>query len=207
MMQQRVTIGVPIYRGKLFLEESLDSIQKQTYPELEVIMSGDGPDPECEEICRKFLNDSRFRLVVQPQRLGWREHTNWLMSQVQTEFWHLQEQDDVIAPTFIETLLKHAVDQPEAAAVFGDVLTFGTWESKITMSSVTGSVVMRQMKLMHEHFEGVAPLGLIRTEALRMCGGLPANEFENFAADTALMAGLKLLGANQRALSPRGGMT
>ena len=198
MKQQRVTIGVPIYRGKLFLEESLDSIQKQTYPELEVIMSGDGPDPECEEICQKFLNDSRFRLVVQPQRLGWRGHTNWLMSQVQTEFWHLQEQDDVIAPTFIETLLEHAVDHPEAAAVFGDVLTFGTWESKITMSSVTGSVVMRQMKLMHEHFEGVAPLGLIRTEALRMCGGLPANEFENFAADTALMAGLARWGELHR---------
>jgi glycosyltransferase involved in cell wall biosynthesis len=198
MMQQRVTIGVPIYDGKLFLEESLDSIQKQTYPELEVIMSGDGPDPECEEICRKFLNDSRFRLVVQPQRLGWKEHTNWLISQVQTEFWHLQEQDDVIALTFIETLLKHAVEHPEAAAVFSDVVIFGTWESKITMSSVTGSAFMREMKLIHEHFEGVAPLGLIRTEALRMCGGLPENEFENFAADTALMAGLARWGELQR---------
>lgn len=72
MMQQRVTIGVPIYHDKLFLEESLDSIQRQSYPELEVIMSVDGPDPECEEICRKFLNDFRFRLVVQPSDLvGW----------------------------------------------------------------------------------------------------------------------------------------
>lgn len=112
------------------------------------------------------------------------------MSQVQTEFWHLQEQDEGIAPTFIESLMEYALQHPNAAAVFADVLTFGTWESKITMSSVIGSPVMREMKLIHEHFQGVAPLGLIRTEALRMCGGLPGNESENFAADTALMAGL-----------------
>ena len=57
---------------------------------------------------------------------------------------------------------------------------------------------MRQMKLIYEHFPGVAPLGLIRTEALRMSGGLQANEFENFAADTALMAGLARWGELHR---------
>jgi glycosyl transferase family 2 len=197
-MQQPVTIGVPIYHGKLFLEESLDSIQKQTYGEFEVIMSVDGPDPECEEICRKFLSDSRFRLVIQPLRLGWMDHTNWLMSQVQTDFWHLQEQDDVIELTFIESLMEYALQHPNAAAVYTDVLTFGTWESKIIMSSVIGSPVMREMKLIHEHFQGVAPLGLVRTEALRMCGGLPGNDHENFAADTALMAGLARWGELHR---------
>lgn len=189
-MRAGVTIGVPVYHGKLFLEESLDSVRKQSYSDLEVIMSVDGPDSECEEICRKFLADSRFRLVVQPGRLGWMDHTNWLMSQVQTEFWHLQEQDDLIEPTFLEALMECALRHPNAAAVFADLLTFGTWESKITMSSVIGSQVMRELKIIHEHFQGVAALGLIRTEALQMSGGLPGNEFENFAADTVLMAGL-----------------
>lgn len=198
MIRPRVTIGVPVYRGKLFIEESLESIQKQSYQELEVIMSVDGPDPECEEICRKFLTDPRFRLVVQPLRLDWMDHTNWLMSQVQTEFWHLQEQDDLIDPTFIETLMKCALEHENAAAVFCDVHPFGIWEGKITMSSVVGIAVVRQLKLIHEHFQGVAPLGLIRTEALRMSGGLPANEFENFAADTVLMSGLARWGELHR---------
>jgi hypothetical protein len=193
-----VTIGVPIYRGRPFLEESLRSVQNQTYREIEVLLSLDGPDPECEEICRRFLSDSRFRLVVQPSRLGWMGHTNWLMAQVQTEFWHLQEQDDVIEPTFLETLLAHARVHPKAAAVFGDVRTFGNFEIQISMSSVVGDAVTRQLKLICEHFQGVAPLGLIRTEALRLCGGLQANEFENFAADTTLMAGLARWGELHR---------
>jgi len=197
-MRAGITIGIPIYRGKPFLEESLASVQNQTHPEIEVIMSLDGPDPECEEICQKFLSDSRFRLVVQPSRLGWMNHANWLMSQVQTEFWHLQEQDDVIDPVFLATLVEHARAHPNAAAVFGDVRTFGNFEIQITMSSVIGSAVTRQLKLIYEHFQGVAPLGLIRTEALRLSGGLQGNEFDNFAADTALMAGLARWGELHR---------
>jgi Glycosyl transferase family 2 len=197
-MSARVTIGIPIFRGKLFVEESLASVRDQTYPEIEVIMSLDGPDPESEGICRKYLTDSRFRLVVQPHRLGWMNHTNWLMDQVQTEFWHLQEQDDVIEPNFLEVLLEHACEHPDVAVVFSDLSTFGSYDKHMEMSSVIGSPVMRQMKLIHEHFPGVAPLGLIRTEALRGSGGLQANEFENFAADTVLMSGLARWGELHR---------
>ena len=197
-MRAHVTVGVPIYRGKLYLEESLTSIRDQTYPEMEVIMSLDGPDPECEEICRKFLTDSRFRLVIQPLRLGWLPHTNWLMSRVQTEFWHLQEQDDVIEPTFLETLVRYAAEHPDVAAAYTDLRAFGTVDYHMEMSPVIGSPLIRQLKLIHEHFSGVAPLGLIRTEALRRSGGLYVNEVENFAADTAFMAGLARWGELHR---------
>jgi hypothetical protein len=193
-----VTVGVPIYRGQEFLAESLASVQSQTRPDLDVLMSLDGPDPDCEEICRSFLDDARFRLVVQPHRLGWMEHTNWIMQQAETEFWHLQEQDDVLEPHFLETLVGYAREHANVAAAFGDVRTFGTIDTHMEMSSVVGTPVMRQMKLIYEHFPGVAPLGLVRTEALRSCGGLKANEFENFAADTALMAGLARSGELHR---------
>lgn len=193
-----VTIGIPIYRGKLFLEESVASVRDQTYSDIEVILSVDGPDPECEAICRKFLTDSRFRLVIQPDRLGWTGHTNWLMCQVQTEFWHLHEQDDVIESTFLETLVRYAAAHPEVAAAYTDLRTFGTEDTHMEMSSVIGSPLIRQLKLIYEHFSGVAPLGLIRTEALRMSGGLQVNEVENFAADTALMAGLARWGELHR---------
>lgn len=198
MKMPAVTIGIPIYRGQLFLAQSLASVRDQTYADLEAIISLDGPDPECEEICRKFLGDSRFRLVVQPERLGWMPHTNWLMSQIKTEFWHLQEQDDVIEPNFLETLVHYAVDHPDAAAVYSDLRTFGTTDVHMEMSPVLGSPMTRQMKLIHEHFPGVAPLGLIRTEALHLSGGLQGNEFENFAADTALMSGLARWGELHR---------
>src|SRR2546422_8779875 len=102
MSGDTVTIGVPVYRGELFLEETLWSIQNQTHRDIEVIISLDGPDPASKEICLPFLKDGRFRLVVQPQNLGWVGNINWLMSRVESPYWCYHQQDDLIDPRYIE---------------------------------------------------------------------------------------------------------
>lgn len=197
-MTERVTIGMPVYRGKLFIEESLNSVLDQTYENYEVIISVDGPDPECEEICRKFLIDPRIRMVVQPQRLGWRANMNWLMVQVQTEFWHLQEQDDVIDPNFLEVLVKYARSKPTAATVYTDIRVFGNMDFPIVQQSVLGCAFIREMTLLYEHLSAVALSGLSRAEAVRTCGGIPGNEMEDFFAETAWMAGMARWGELHR---------
>jgi glycosyltransferase involved in cell wall biosynthesis len=197
-MSERVTIGMPVYRGKLFIEESLNSVMDQTYEDFEVIISVDGPDPECEEICRKFLIDPRIRMVIQPQRLGWRGNMNWLMAQVQTEFWHLQEQDDVIDPNFLEVLVKYARSKPMVATVYTDIRVFGIMDFPIVQQSVLGSAFIRQMTLLYEHLSAVALSGLSRAEALQACGGIPGNEMEDFFAETAWMAGMARWGELHR---------
>ena len=197
-MLGRVTIGVPVYRGKAFLEESLNSILSQTHEDYEVIISVDEPDPESEEICSKFLKDSRFRMVVQPQRLGWMGNMNWLMSQVQTEFWHLQEQDDVIEPHFLEVLVPYARTNPTVATVYSDIRLFGDQDVLVVMQSVLGSAYVRQMALLYQHHQGVTLAGLSRAEALRATEGIPGNEIENFLSETAWMAGMARWGELHR---------
>src|ERR1700730_15253856 len=137
-MPGRVTIGVPVYRGKLFLEESLNSVLNQTYQDFDVIISVDEPDPDSEEICRKFLKDSRFRMVVQSQRLGWMGNMNWLMSEVRTEFWHLQEQDDGIERDFLEILVEHARANPTVSTVYSDIRVFDNEDFLVLQDSVVG---------------------------------------------------------------------
>jgi glycosyltransferase involved in cell wall biosynthesis len=197
-MPRSVTIGVPVYRGRLFLEESLNSILNQTYDDFAVIISVDEPDPECEEICSRFLEDSRFRMVIQPQRLGWMGNMNWLMSQVQTEFWHLQEQDDVIEREFLALLVAYARAHPAVATIYPDIRIFGNESFPIVQSSVVGSVYARQMALLSEHLSAVALIGLSRVEALRAAGGIPGNECENFFAETAWMAAMARWGELHR---------
>src|SRR5689334_3859844 len=106
-MDDLVTVGVPVYRGAPYLEDALLRVEKQTHRNLEVIISLDGPDPVCEEICTRFLADPRFRMVVQPERLGWEGNISWLMSQAQGAFWYFQQQDDLVDATYVEVLLDH----------------------------------------------------------------------------------------------------
>jgi len=191
-----VTIGVPVYRGERFIEETLRSIQGQTHPHIEVIVSLDGPDARAEALCAPFASDSRFRLVVQPYRLGWVGNLNWLMSQVRTPWWCYQQQDDLLDPRYLEVLLDHARDAPEAAVVYCDIEAFGEHRGTIVQSSVTGSAASRQLALLYEHHAAVAFRGLTRAEAL--ANGIPSNVVDNFACDTAWMAAMARWGELRR---------
>ena len=181
-----VTVGVPVYRAERFIEETLRSIQGQTHARLEVIVSFDGPDARAESLCAPFARDPRFRFVVQPQRLGWVGNITWLMSQVRTPWWCYQQQDDLLDPRYLEVLLAHARDAPEAAVVYSDIEAFGEYRATIVQQSVTGSAVARQLSLLYDHHAAVAFRGLTRAEAL--ASGIPANEIGDFASETAWMA-------------------
>jgi len=191
-----VTLGVPVYRGERFIEETLRSIQRQTHPHIEVIVSVDGPDARAEALCAPFASDPRFRLVVQPRRLGWVGNITWLMSQVRTPFWCYQQQDDLLDPRYLEVLLDYARNAPEAAVVYCDIEAFGEYRATIVQSSVTGSAAARQLALLYEHHAAVAFRGLTRAQAL--ANGIPPNEIDNFACETAWMAAMARWGELRR---------
>lgn len=62
----KITVIVPIYNTEiLFLEKCIESILKQTYNNIEVILSCDGATKECIECCQKYgENDKRIKIVI-----------------------------------------------------------------------------------------------------------------------------------------------
>lgn len=195
-MSEHVTIGVPVYRGERWLEETLHSVQQQSHRDLDVIMSIDGPDPVCEAICERFLTDSRFRLVVQPVRLGWNGNVSWLMKQVSGDYWYFHQQDDLTAVNYVEALLDHARKNPGAALVCCELVPFGRIEGRFEQpASVLGaSAFMRLMTFLHEQFPAFAFRGLTRAHAVRRAGDIPSNEFTSFGADICWLAAVALSG-------------
>jgi hypothetical protein len=177
---------------------ALRSIQCQTYRNIEVVISLDGPEPSTEALCAPFLKDSRFRLVTQPRNLGWVGNINWRMSQATSGFWYYHQQDDLVDPRYVEVLLEHALRAPQAAVVYCDMVAFGQFECRLTQPSVTGSAPARQLTLLYSHHPAVAFRGLTRVEALRHSGGIRSNEVQNFSADTTWMAAVARWGDLQR---------
>src|SRR5262249_53135072 len=120
------------------------------------------------------------------------------MAQVATPYWCYQQQDDLLDPRYLEILVDYARHAPEAAVVYCDMEAFGALSGKFTQASVTGSASARQLALLYEHLSAVAFRGLTRVEALRLAGGIPANEVENFHCDTAWMAAMARWGELRR---------
>ena len=61
-----ISVIVPVYNVEKYLEECLDSIQNQTYSDIEVILVNDGSTDTSKDICEEYCKqDSRFKLINQ----------------------------------------------------------------------------------------------------------------------------------------------
>ena len=60
----KVSIIIPIYNAEKYLKYCLESIEKQTIKEIEVILINDGSTDRSKEICERFCKrDERFKLI------------------------------------------------------------------------------------------------------------------------------------------------
>jgi glycosyltransferase involved in cell wall biosynthesis len=187
----RVQVGVPVWRGKRFVAEALESVLRQRDVDFSVLISVDGPDPESEQACRPFLADARVRMVVQPARLGWARNASALFGAAVAKgatYACIQPYDDLIAESYLAVLMSEAERRPQAAVTYCDIETFGTFAMKLAQPPVAGSPLERQLELLQKHFNAVAWRGLARVSALRSLPPLRGNPFEDFAADTVWMA-------------------
>lgn len=63
---KKVSIIVPVYNGEAYLDKCVDSILRQTYPDIELILIDDGSNDATGAICDQWAEkDSRVRVIHQ----------------------------------------------------------------------------------------------------------------------------------------------
>ena len=176
MSKPRITVGMPVYKGADLVAKALDCLQRQTFREFEVIISVDGADEETAAACHPFLSDSRFRVVVQPERLDWFGNFNWLLQQDLGEFFCYRQHDDTTAPEFFELLLQGADSEPGAAIVYCDCQWTGGRNDLEIKPSIEGEPLTRMLQYV-ERIPAAPVRGLIRSAAIRQAGLVRHDEF------------------------------
>ena len=106
-----ISVIVPVYNVEEYLEECLDSIQKQTYIDIEVILVNDGSTDRSKEICERYCEkDSRFKLVNQENK-GLSGARNRGMLESKGEFISFVDSDDVLKEDMLEQLMKQMTSE------------------------------------------------------------------------------------------------
>jgi glycosyltransferase involved in cell wall biosynthesis len=164
-----------VFRGTKFVGEALQSIQAQTHSNLDVLVSVDGADHESAALCERLVRDDpRFSLVIQESQLGWAANIRFLMSQNKGAFWYFHQQDDIVSPDYIQSLLEHARKHP---VLYSDLEAFGTLELVMHQNLLLFTPAAREIGLLHDHLAAVAFRGLIdqaggvRQRDRILCGG------------------------------------
>lgn len=101
-----LSIVVPVYNGKQYIEETLQSILQSTYPELEIIAVDDGSTDGSAEILHVLAQkDSHVRVLSQKNQ-GVVAARNAGVSHATGDYIGFCDQDDLVISTIYEKMLE-----------------------------------------------------------------------------------------------------
>lgn len=102
-MEPRVSIGLPVFNGEVFLSETLNSLLSQTFDDFEVIICDNASTDRTGEICRDYARrDSRIRYYRNDINLGASRNFNRTFSLSRGVYFKWAAHDDLCAPDFLK---------------------------------------------------------------------------------------------------------
>ncbi len=122
------SIVVPLYRTpEIFLTELVKSIQAQTYPNWELILSdGSGENSPLAALLEKIKSDHRIRVLENNEKLDISENTNRGLIEAKGDYIVFADHDDVLPPYALYECTKAVCEYGEPDLIYSD-------EDKITM--------------------------------------------------------------------------
>lgn len=106
-----VTIGIPTHSRLQYLMQAVASVQAQTYPNIEVLISQNPSDDSLvtatiADYCKMLAHsDSRFRYQIHPRNLGPPANFNSIADAARGEYLALIGDDDRLMPNSIERMV------------------------------------------------------------------------------------------------------
>ena len=116
----RVTVAIPLYRSRPYLDVIRDNLRALRYPNLEVVVSDrHGLDDAINVLEREFGADSRIAFHRATDGIGWVAHFNYLMQVATGDYFVWMQHDDTFPADYVETLVAAAVRCGRCAIAFG----------------------------------------------------------------------------------------
>ena len=115
----RVSIGVPVYNGARYLGEAIESLLRQTYEDIEIIISDNASTDATEEIASSFAaRDPRVRYDRLPKNIGAAANFNRVLALARGEYFRWASADDLSAPEFVERCVAVLDRQPDVVQAY-----------------------------------------------------------------------------------------
>ncbi len=103
----RVSIGMPVYNGELYLVKAMESLLAQDFGDFELIVSDNASTDATEDICRRFAAaDNRIRYHRNDTNLGAAWNFNSLFKLARGKYFKWAAHDDVCEPEFIRKCVR-----------------------------------------------------------------------------------------------------
>lgn len=128
-MQDLITLIIPVYMVEPYLDRCLNSVVRQTYENLEIILVDDGSKDNCPTICDRWAKKDKRIRVIHRENGGLSAARNSGIDAAQGEYLAFVDSDDFVSEEFIDVLYQACkrtgsqIAQCRYEYVDGDVMT------------------------------------------------------------------------------------
>ncbi len=134
-----VSIVIPAYNHEAYVNDTLESIASQTYPNIQLVIIDDGSSDRTVEIIKNFLQRHPIHFthpffISRPNR-GLANTLNECLEHTKGKYIYLIASDDIVLNDAIDTLVTTMEADPEVGMVCGDACFIDNYGQKITRKS------------------------------------------------------------------------
>jgi glycosyltransferase involved in cell wall biosynthesis len=174
----RVTLGMPVYNGERFLEETLRALLAQTYKDFELVISDNASTDATEGICKRHAAaDARIRYFREQENHGAAWNYNRVVELATGEYFKWAAHDDLITPDYLEKCVAVLDADPTVVLCCTDDQDIDQNGNEVDarrqshiLSGERGSspkATVRFRRLIRDDYDCEQVFGLIRTDVLR----------------------------------------
>lgn len=183
-----VSVIVPVYNGARYLRECLDSLLRQTYRALEIIVVDDASTDDTPAIIASYGDP--VRCLRQPANRGIYATANAGIELARGEFVAIYHADDVYDPRIVEREVGFLTTHPEAGAVFCLDILVDSDNQEYARLQLPKSVRERELLRYDEVLDGLlryknrflmCPGAMVRAQVYREVGTYRPDRFRNTA--------------------------
>ena len=121
MEKVKLSIIVPVYNAKKFLDKCIKSVQAQTLQDFELILVNDGSKDNSLEICKKYSQEDSRIIVFNQENSGQSKARNVGLENANGEYVAFLDSDDWVDSDYYERLVV-ACEKNEADVSCGSII-------------------------------------------------------------------------------------
>jgi glycosyltransferase involved in cell wall biosynthesis len=117
-----VSVGMPVYNGEKTIGRAIDSLLKQEYKNIEIIISNNASSDGTSEILKKY--EARYDFIkvhTQPKNIGIHNNFEFVLKAAKGKYFMWAADDDMWLPEFIEQLVCELENNHSAGAAMCSV--------------------------------------------------------------------------------------
>jgi len=114
-----VSVVVPVYNTKEYLEQCVESILRQTYTNIEVILVDDGSNDGSGDLCEAFRKRDDRIMVIHQKNAGVSSARNAALKAAKGEFIAFVDSDDTVNSRFLEFLIENLIRNDADVSICG----------------------------------------------------------------------------------------